>query len=32
MVIFTSKEKKCEGNLKIKLCGKRLLLMKVLNT
>ena len=30
MVIFKSKQKKLEGDLKIKLCGKRL--PKVLNT
>ena len=29
MLIFKSKQKKFEGDLKIKLCGKRL---KVLNT
>ena len=32
MVIFKSKQKKFEGDLKIKFCGKRLYLLKVLNT
>ena len=32
MVICKSKQKKFEGDLKIKLCGKRLYLLKVLNT
>ena len=32
MVIFKSKQKKFEGDLKIKLCGKRLFPTKVLNT
>ena len=32
MVIFKSSQKKFEGDLKIKLCGKRLMLLKVLNT
>ena len=31
-MIFKSKQKKCEGDLKIKLCGKRLYPTKVLNT
>ena len=32
IVIFKSKQKKLEGDLRIKLCGKRLFLPKVLNT
>ena len=32
MVIYTSKQTKFEGDLKIKLCGKRLYLLKVLST
>ena len=32
MVICKSKQKKFEGGLKIKLCGKRLYPLKVLNT
>ena len=33
MIIFKFKQKKSEGDLKIKLCGKRLcILQKVLNT
>ena len=31
MVIFKSKQVKFEGDLKIKLCGKRLLHLKMLN-
>ena len=31
MIIFKSKQKKFEGDLKIKLCRKRLYLLKVLN-
>ena len=32
MVIFKSKQKRFEGDLKIKLCGKDYILLKVLNT
>ena len=32
MVIFNSKQKKLEGDLKIKLCGKRYIPLKLLNT
>ena len=31
-VTFKSKQKKFQGDLKIKLCGKRHILLKVLNT
>ena len=32
MVIFKSKQKKLEGDLKIELCGKDYILLKVWNT